>query len=84
MDWDAAATRLNADPLANSVRWDRDRTKSRLNHYGERRDKIAHEGDLKPAKHTANPIRKQDVVEAVRIIRHVGETVMDTAKACCK
>lgn len=82
MDWDAAADRLNSDQFLR-VNWDRDRVKARLNHYGARRDRIVHEGDLKPQKHTANPIRKQDVKEAVGVIRSIGETLMDVTRSVC-
>ena len=75
LDWSAVAERLNGDDRIEGHQWSAEDVKRHLNKYADRRNAIAHEGDLKPGKSSAMPIRRDYVEEAALLIEHVGEQI---------
>lgn len=69
--WERAAQALsNADK-----QWTADEVKQRLDEFIRRRNRIVHNGDLREQRPTTQPIRRDYVTEAARVIRAAGEAV---------
>lgn len=79
IDWNAVAAKLTTRKVAKKA-WTASDVKRRLNHFADRRNKIAHEGDLKPGRVTTNPIQLKYVAEAVDLIEEVGAAATASVK----
>lgn len=79
--WDRAALTLSHDDEV----WTAERVRDQLDAYAyvQRRNRIAHAGDLKPGgRRTATePIQLAYVEDAVRVVRAVGDAVVDVVAA---
>ena len=69
--WERAAQALSVD----AEQWTPDGVKRRMNEFVERRNRIVHNGDLRGQRGTTQPIRREYVEDAVRVIRAVGGAV---------
>jgi hypothetical protein len=57
------------------VGWDGRKVKEDLDEFVLRRHRIAHSGDLRPGASVTEPIRREYVVQAAKVVRAVGDAV---------
>jgi hypothetical protein len=75
--WELAANDLST----TGVRWTAAEVCEWLDKYVERRDRIAHGGDLKPGRAVAQGIELPKVQTATQLVRSVGHAVCDVVEA---
>lgn len=79
VDWASIAAELTKRRVAGKS-WAASDVKRRLNEFADRRNQIAHEGDLIPGRTKTNGIRLAYVEESVDMIDVVGHHVCTLAK----
>lgn len=70
--WGKAAALLSS---SQGVVWTPDEVTEWLDVYVKRRNRIVHDGDLKPGSTRAQPIQRRFVLSAIEVVRAVGEAV---------
>lgn len=83
LGWDAVARELTARRVGGRS-WTGDEVKSRLNAFVDRRNQIAHQGDVAAGKQSATGIRLAYVEEASEVILIVGRQVRRCVSARLK
>lgn len=69
--WEKAAILLTTQ----NSKWDSDSVRKKLDEYVQRRNRVVHGGDMKEQSLSTQPIQRRYVIQAVEVVRAVGEAV---------
>lgn len=81
VDWGDVARRANEAKVGRKKNWTEGEVRRRLNAFVERRNAIAHQGDLKATGASTAPIQRDYVVEAIGLTKCTGAHVCAIIKA---
>lgn len=80
VDWSDVAERANTSRAGRKRTWTDDGVRRRLNAFVERRNAIAHQGDLKANGSSATPIQRAYVEEAIALVKCTGQHICVVVK----
>jgi hypothetical protein len=84
LDWQSIADSLNVAKAGGKTNWKKEGARDRLREIVRRRHQIVHDGDLLPGSLKTRPIKREDIEEALVVVKTVGHAVIAAAKTSTK